>query len=198
MKYFNKDIKIVFTVSKDSLIIGKGEIVLSQKQISANESLITKWINIDQNEKKAKGVNSITKINTKISLSYINITSTSAINNNSKSMKLNKGLALNKNFSGNINVTPSMRSNVGSCKQKLGEALSNTKLQTTPKTQSKRKHSNILNLSQKYKAIADDAKDTLVKMKVKSQDKSNKNLVNNSISAFNYNLSYTGINMCNN
>ena len=198
MKYFNKDIKIVFTVSKDSLIIGKGEIVLSQKQISANESLITKWINIDQNEKKAKGVNSITKINTKISLSYINITSTSAINNNSKSMKLNKGLALNKNFSGNINVTPSMRSNVGSCKQKLGEALSNTKLQTTPKTQSKRKHSNILNLSQKYKAIADDAKDTLVKMKGKSQDKSNKNLVNNSISAFNYNLSYTGINMCNN
>lgn len=198
MKYFNKDIKIVFTVSKDSLIIGKGEIVLSQKQISANESLITKWINIDQNEKKAKGVNSITKINTKISLSYINITSTSAINNNSKSMKLNKGLALNKNFSGNINVTPSMRSNVGSCKQKLGEALSNTKLQTTPKTQSKRKHSNILKLSQKYKAIADDAKDTLVKMKGKSQDKPNKNLVNNSISAFNYNLSYTGINMCNN
>ena len=193
---------MLFTISKDNSLVGKGEILISQKQILAKENLITKWINLEQNDnKKGKGLNNIMKINIKMSLAYYNINAPLITNNtnNLKCLPLAKSLALNKNYSGNINMTPSMRSNL-SIKQRGSVLTPNHKNQMTATSKSKMTTSNILNLSQKYKTMAEDSKGILLKIKGKSQGKPAKILknnymgINNSInSAFNYNLSYTGI-----
>ncbi len=191
------------TISKENNLIGKGKIILNQKQIFSKESLITKWINLDQlDSKKGKSINSIMKINVKISLTYNNISEEISNSDAKNILTTSKASLHNKNHSGYLNpafMGSTMRSNNNNSKAK-NEYFQNSKIGLTPKYKGNKPFGNILNLNEKYKSCANNARNFQVKATGKSQLKAKNNTSTNFGNrslhvGFNYNISYSGIHL---
>lgn len=174
---------------------------MNQKQISSRESLITKWINLDQiDSKKGKSLNSIMKINVKISLTYNNFNEVISNNHNHKNSQSNsKVFPNNKNNSGVLNqglLGTTLRSNNNS--RARNDFFINSRIGLTPKSKGNQPFGKILHLNDNYKSCVNKARNVLIKVngktKVKPLNYTSKNFGNHSLNiGLNYNISYSGI-----
>ncbi len=171
LQYYNEDIMLPITISRENIIIGKGKININQKQIFTKENLIMKWINIDQiDSKKGKSLNSIMKINVKISLTYDNFSEEISNSDTKNVLTTSKASLHNKNHSGYLKpamMGSTMRSN-NNFKSK-NEFFQNSKLGLTPKYKANKPFGNNLSLNEKYKSCANNARNFQVKATGKSQ-----------------------------
>jgi hypothetical protein len=190
-------------ISKENKLIGKGKIILNQKQLISKECSINKWINLDVlDSKKGKSLNSIMKINVKISLTYNNFSEEPSSCSNSKNAQTaSKQFLHNKNHSGNLNppmIGTSVRTTQTSSVK--NDILQNFKMGLTPKSKCNKPLGNILTLNEKFKSCANNVRNVQLNAKgnnkLKAQNFASTALGNRSLHVgFKYNISYSGFDM---
>ena len=152
------------------------------KQFLARESLVNKWINLENFDGKKRRVNDIMKINIRISLNYFNMNS---IPNNIKRVTVSKGLAMNSNLSGNINILPSTRLSLPTLSKKKQDLKINNRYDNSPQRNPIKPASIIFNLSLKNQGLK-EYKKGIRRIKGKSEGHSTSlisSIVNNSVNS---------------